>query len=453
MNHLQFPENFSWGVATAAYQIEGAFNEDGRTPSIWDTFSKIPGKIKDHSNGDVACDHYHRWKEDIALMKDLGIQSYRFSISWSRILPAGRGEVNQKGLDFYSQLVDGLLDAGIEPMVTLYHWDLPQILQDEGGWANRQTAEAFAEYADVVTRALGDRVKSWITHNEPWCASMLGHQLGIHAPGITDWHTALTAAHTILYSHGLAVEKIRANIPDAEVGIVLNFTPATPASAKPQDYRVMQNWEGYFFRWFLDAIYGRLYPADMVAYYQRQGSLPKGLDFVQDGDMEIIATPIDFLGVNYYTRQIIQADGDNEGFGFLPNLQAEYTAIGWEVHPESLYRLLNRIYFEYDIPKIIITENGASYLEAPDENGRVNDQKRIDYLQGHLTAIHRAIQNGVPVAGYMQWSLMDNYEWAEGYTQRFGIVYVDYDTQERFPKESAYWYRDVIAANGLQSEK
>ncbi|MCP4423386.1 MAG: beta-glucosidase [Chloroflexi bacterium] len=440
---LQFPDGFVWGAATSAYQIEGGWDEDGRSPSIWDTFAKTPGKTKNGATGDVACDHYHRWPEDVALMKELGIQVYRFSVSWPRILPDGTGRVNQKGLDYYGRLVDALLEAGITPMPTLYHWELPQVLQDAGGWPKRKTIHAFVELADVASRALGDRVTNWITHNEPWCTTFLSHQVGVHAPGWQDWTAAITASHHVLLSHGLAVERIRANVPDAEVGIALNFEPATPASSSPADYDAARLWEGYFFRWFLDAIYGRRYPADMVHHYIQQGHLPNGLDFVQDDDMSLIATPLDFLGINYYTRNITQAGGSLDDHRSVPNPGAEYTQMGWEVHPDSFYKLLNRLYFEYNIPKLYVTENGCSYLDSP------NDQKRIDYLNDHISAMHRAIQNGVPIAGYLQWSLLDNYEWAEGYTQRFGIVYVDYQTQQRIPKESAYWYQNVIKHNGL----
>ncbi|MFZ0544677.1 MAG: GH1 family beta-glucosidase [Candidatus Promineifilaceae bacterium] len=446
-----FPENFLWGVATSAYQIEGAWDEDGKGESIWDRFSHLPGNIKDGTTADVACDHYHLWPQDIALMKELGIQAYRFSISWPRILPQGRGKVNQAGLDYYGRLVDGLLEAGIVPFVTLYHWDLPQAVQDEGGWPARGTAEAFADYADLVSRSLGDRVTNWITHNEPWCASLLSYQAGEHAPGLKDPYLALKAAHHLLLSHGLAVPVIRRNSPGAEVGITLNFEDAVPASPSAADYNAARLWEGYFFRWFLDPIYGRHYPADMVAEYEARGYLPDGMDFVKEGDMDTIAVQTDFMGVNYYTRQVSR---DREMAENLPPTvfrapDSELTEMGWEVYPEGLFHLLNRFHFEYRIPKLYITENGCSYMDGPDENGRVADQRRIAYLEGHLNAVARAIDNGVPVAGYMQWSFMDNFEWAWGYQQRFGIVYVDYETQKRYPKDSAFWYRDVIARNGL----
>jgi beta-glucosidase len=451
---LEFPDNFLWGVATSAYQIEGAWAEDGKAESVWDRFSHTPGKIIDSSNGDMACDHYHRLSEDVALMKSLGIQAYRFSISWPRIFPEGYGRINQAGLDFYSRLVDELLTVGIRPMITLYHWDLPQVLEDKGGWPVRETAAAFADLAEVVSRSLGDRVKSWITHNEPWCTSFLGYQIGVHAPGVQDWNTALRASHHVLLSHGLAVPRIRQNAAGAEVGIALNFEEAVPASDSAADYHAARLWHGQLGRWFLDPVYGRHYPADVVAHYEAEGYLPAGMDFVQPGDMETIAVPTDFLGVNYYTRRVCRDERavDNRPQTVFAAPASERTEMGWEVEPEELYRLLSRLHFEYRIPKIYITENGCSYMDGPDVHGRVADQRRIDYLEGHLTAVHRAISQGVPVAGYMQWSLMDNFEWAMGYTQRFGLVYVDYDSQKRYPKDSAYWYQDVIRRNGLENE-
>jgi beta-glucosidase len=447
---LNFPTDFLWGAATSAYQIEGAWNVDGRTPSIWDTFSHTPGKTKNGETGDVACDHYHRWSEDVALMREIGLKAYRFSVSWPRILPDGRGRVNQKGLDFYGRLVDALLEANIIPMPTLYHWELPQTLQDEGGWPVRSVVEPFVELADAVSRALGDRVSHWMTHNEPWCTSLLSHQVGIHAPGWQDWPAALAAAHHVLLSHGLAAAQIRANVANAEVGIAINFEPATPASDSLEDYHAARLWEGYYFRWFVDPLFGRLYPADMADHYTRSGKLPNGLDFAREGDMETIAAPLDFFGVNYYTRHIAQASESLDAHRSVPNPGAEYTAMNWEVHPDSFYGLLNRLHFEYRPRKIFVTENGCSYLDEPDETGRVADGRRIAYLQSHLEAAHRAIQNGVPLAGYLQWSLLDNYEWAEGYSQRFGMIHIDYATQKRTLKDSALWYRDVIAQNGLK---
>ena len=457
MTNLQFPPSFVWGTATSSYQIEGAAHEDGCGESIWDRFSHTPGKIEDGSTGDVACDHYHRWRDDIELMKELGLQAYRFSIAWPRILPEGRGRVNQAGLDFYDRLVDGLLEKGITPFATLYHWDLPQVLQDQGGWPARATAEAFVEYADVVSRALGDRVKHWITHNEPWCASMLSYQIGEHAPGLHDWPAALAAAHHLLLSHGWAVPVLRGNSPDSEVGITLNFTVATPASSSDEDEAAARVFDGYFNRWFVDPLYRGAYPDDMIGQYTREGHLPaSGPPFVHARDMEAIAAPIDFLGVNYYTRAVISKAmlemGENmpEALPDMPGV--ERTEMGWEVYPQGLHDLLLRLHTGYNPSKLYITENGVSYSDGPGADGRIHDERRTRYLRDHFAASKRAIDEGVPLAGYFVWSLMDNFEWAKGYTQRFGIVWVDYETQQRVPKDSALWYRQVIEDNALNYE-
>jgi beta-glucosidase len=455
MTTLRFPNEFVWGVATSSYQIEGAAAEDGRGESIWDRFSKTPGKVKDGTNGDVACDHYHRFREDIALMKDLGIRHYRFSVAWPRILPAGRGKVNPAGLDFYGRLVDALLEAGIQPFVTLYHWDLPQVLQDEGGWAKRSTAEAFVEYAGAVARSLGDRVKKWITHNEPWCASLLSHQQGIHAPGLKDYRTALAASHHLLLSHGLSVPVIRAASPGAEVGITLNLTPAEPASPSVADHDAARHFDGYFNRWFLDPLFGRRYPADMIADYVSAGHLPpEGFTVVQPGDLEAIAVKCDFLGINYYNRTVLRSDkvpeAQNEPRQVFLAPEKEWTEMGWEVHPNGLRDILLRVHLDYRPRKIYVTENGASYSTPPGPDGRVQDEQRLHFLRDHFVAAHRAMQGGVPLAGYFVWSLMDNFEWDRGYSQRFGIVWVDYKTQQRIPKDSALWYRGVIAENAVQ---
>ncbi|MBK9712844.1 MAG: beta-glucosidase [Kouleothrix sp.] len=457
MSKLTFPPGFTWGAATAAYQIEGAWNEDGRSESIWDRFTHTPGNVRDGSSGDVACDHYHRWRDDIALMKDLGLQSYRFSVAWPRVLPDGRGRVNQAGLDFYSRLVDGLLEAGIEPYVTLYHWDLPQILQDQGGWPARATAEAFVEYADVVSRALGDRVKHWITHNEPWCAAFLSHQVGEHAPGWHDWPAAIAASHHLLLSHGWAVPAIRANSPDAEVGITLNFGPVVPASPSAADYVAYRQEDGYAHRWFVDPLYGRHYPADMVADYIAAGYLPAdGMTFVQPGDLAAIAAKTDFLGVNFYTRSVARSTAVPESENLPPTVtrapKAEWTEMDWEIAPDSLYELLVRLHVTYRPGKLYITENGASYSDGPGVDGQIHDARRLRYLRDHFAAAQRAIAAGAPLAGYFVWSLMDNFEWAKGYTQRFGIVWVDYQTQQRIPKDSALWYRQVIADNAIEAD-
>lgn len=452
MNKLHFPQTFVWGSATASYQIEGAWQEDGKGESIWDRFSHTPGNVLNEANGDVACDHYHRWPEDIALMKELGLQAYRFSIGWPRILPEGVGKVNLAGVDFYSRLVDALLEAEITPFVTLYHWDLPQALQDRGGWPKRHTAEAFVEYADVITRALGDRVTHWITHNEPWCASLLSHQIGEHAPGWRDWHAGLAAAHHLLLSHGWAVPVIRRNSPGAEVGITLNLYTAVTAKQTPENLKAVRMYDGYFNRWFLDPIYGRRYPADIVETYLQAGVLSSGeLDFVVDGDFEAMGAYTDFLGVNYYSRALVKA---GPASSILPvddpeNAALERTDMGWEVYPKGLYDMLCRLHFEYQPAKIYVTENGASYADAPGVDGKVHDTRRIDYLRNHFIKAHEAMAAGAPLAGYFVWSLMDNFEWAKGYTERFGIVWVDYETQQRIPKESARWFQRVIAENAV----
>ncbi len=458
MTKYVFPENFAWGTATSSYQIEGAANEDGRGESIWDRYSKTPGKVNDGSNGDVACDHYHRYRDDIALMKDLGVKAYRFSIAWPRILPTGRGAVNAAGLDFYEKIVDTLLAAGIEPYVTLYHWDLPQKLQDEGGWAFRPTAEAFAAYSEVVAKRLGDRVKKWITHNEPWCASLLSHQIGIHAPGIKDYRTALAASHHLLLSHGMAVPILRECSKGAEVGITLNLTPTVPASRSAADIDAARHFDGYFNRWFLDPLFGRHYPADMIADYIELGHLPaEGLTVLQPGDLKIIAVPCDFLGVNYYNRTVMRSDKVPEEQNAARTVhlapKEEWTEMGWEVYPDGLREILTRVHLEYGPAKLYVTENGASYSDGPDANGRVNDERRRVFLRDHFVAAKRAMDAGAPLAGYFVWSLMDNFEWERGYTQRFGIVWVDYESQKRTPKVSALWYKRVIAANAVDASE
>jgi beta-glucosidase len=451
MVKVSFPHNFLWGAATSSYQIEGAAHEDGRGESIWDRFARTPGKVEDGTNGDVACDHYHRYRDDVRLMKSLGLQAYRFSVAWPRIQPTGRGRANAKGLDFYSRLVDQLLEAGITPFATLYHWDLPQALQDEGGWPVRSTAEAFVEYASLVARALGDRVKDWITHNEPWCAGILSHQRGIHAPGWKDWGAALAASHHLLLSHGWAVPVLRRDSPGSRVGITVNLTPAIPASPSAADHDACRQFDGYFNRWFLDPLHGRRYPADMVADYTAAGHLPGGLAFDKPGDLEAIAAKCDFLGVNYYCRAVVRADRPWDGLAredldrFAPG--AAYTEMGWEVHPEGLFQILTRVHLTYGPPRIYVTENGASYGTAPDGAGRVRDEARVTFLRDHFLAARRAIDAGVPLGGYFVWSLLDNYEWDRGYSQRFGIVWVDYETQARVPKDSALWYGRVIAEN------
>jgi len=438
-----FPKGFVWGAATASYQIEGAWDEDGKGENIWDRFSHAPGNVDNGDTGDVACDHYHRWPEDVALMKAMGLKAYRFSIAWARILPAGRGVVNQTGIDFYSRLVDALLEAGIEPWVTLYHWDLPQALEDEGGWPARMSADAFVEYADVVTRALGDRVKNWITFNEPWVSAFVGYQDGRHAPGLTDRDAAVAAAHHLLLSHGRSVPVIRANCPDAYVGITLNLTPQVPASPGIPDRKLATWTDGYINRYFLDPLVGRGYPGDITTGYG------KAMEVVQPVDMDTIAVPIDFLGINNYTRNIAR---DKDASNNEPQTLFrgdEITEMDWEVYPKGLYNILGRLHFEYSFPAIYITENGAAFPDEVNEDGEVDDPARLSYIKRHLEMVYSAIQIGVPVKGYFVWSLFDNFEWGFGYAKRFGIVYIDYQTLQRIPKSSAKWYRQVINDNGV----
>ena len=451
-NKIVFPKDFLWGSATASYQIEGAWNKHGKGESTWDRFTHTPGKIKNNDDGDVANDHYRLWKKDIGLMKKLGLRAYRFSIAWPRILPAGRGKVNQKGIDFYSRLVDGLLDANITPFATLFHWDLPQVLEDEGGWAVRSTADAFVEYTDAITRALGDRVKNWATHNEPSVVAWLGYETGVHAPGLRDIKLAVRAAHHLLLSHGLAVPVIRRNSPNSEAGIVLNIGWKVPASKSAMDMESARLDDGRWFRWFADPVYGRGYPADMVEFYANQGALPNGMDFVQAGDMKVIAAPTDFIGLNYYGRNLHRIDSpDNDPqIDFpLPKTPEHWTEMDWENYPDGLSGSLARVYFDYQPRKIYITENGASYSTPPDKKGNVPDIHRTNYLKTHFAAAHRAMQAGVPLAGYFVWSLMDNFEWSFGFGQRFGIVWVDFETQKRILKDSAKWYKTVIKKNGF----
>jgi beta-glucosidase len=450
---ILFPEGFLWGAATSAYQIEGGWNEDGKGESTWDRFAHTPGKIDDASNGDVACDHYHCWRDDIALMKSLGLKAYRFSISWPRILPKGVGAVNPAGLDFYSRLVDGLLEAGLTPFATLYHWDLPYALYEAGGWPERNTAEAFVRYADVVSRALGDRVKHWATHNEPWCISFLSYQIGEHAPGHKeDWPGAIRTAHHVLLSHGWAAPLIRRNSPGAQVGIVLNLTPAYPASPSEADVKAARDYDGYFNRWFLDPVFGKGYPQDMMASYTARGYLPDSLSLIQSGDLDAIAAPLDFLGVNYYNRTLLRDEAAAVNLPPTDHLRDEITEMGWEVYPDGLHNILTRVHREYGPRQIYITENGASYSDGPDANGKVADARRISYYHRHLAAMDRAIQEGAPVAGYFAWSLMDNFEWAKGYTQRFGLVWVDYASQRRVVKDSGQWYAGVATRNGFDDD-
>ena len=436
---MTFPEDFLWGAATSSYQIEGAEQEDGRGECIWTRFSRTPGKVQNGDTGAVACDHYHRYKDDVALMKDLNLQAYRFSISWPRVIPQGTGATNQAGLDFYSRLVDELLEADILPFVTLYHWDLPQALQDQGGWANPESVKWFADYTQLMTRTLGDRVQHWITLNEPWVIAFLGNLYGIHAPGITDITTSYQAAHHLMLAHGMSMPIIRAQVADSIAGITLDFTPAFPASDDPQDVLAAKRADGQKNRWFADAVLKGQYPQDMVEFL---GSTLDGLDL---DAVKSARVPMDFLGMNYYTRQVNTYDENAPlHFGTVDLGDKDRTDIGWDIVPDVFRDFLIRLNTEYDLPPLYITENGSAYYDPEPVDGVVDDPKRLDYLKQHLNAIEEALAAGVPLKGYFAWSLMDNFEWAYGYDMRFGIVHVDFETLKRTPKQSALYYRDLI---------
>ncbi|MGA0902222.1 MAG: GH1 family beta-glucosidase [Candidatus Nanopelagicaceae bacterium] len=429
---------FTWGVATSAYQIEGAAFEDGRAASIWDTFTRVPGAIINGDNGDIACDHYHRYKEDLDLMKWLGVTAYRFSISWPRVIPNGVGPINQKGIDFYDRLIDGALERGIEPWPTLYHWDLPQALQDRGGWMVRESADWFAEYSHKMAERFADRVKNWMTINEPFCSAWLGHLTGIMAPGIKDLKSSIAASHHLLLGHGHATRAIREVNKDVKVGVVLNFTPAIPATDSNEDLLAAQLADGFDNRWFADPVFKASYPKDIVEAF--------GINVPIIGDdLSVISTPIDFLGMNFYFRQTVTFDEKAVPLKYrqvTPNV--ERTFMGWEVHAPTLTDLLIRFSTEYKPKEIFITENGSAWDDRV-VDGKVEDKERMSYLERHLEAIFTAKANGVPVNGYFAWSLLDNFEWAYGYGKRFGLVYVDYATQKRIPKSSAHFYREKIA--------
>ena len=429
---------FVWGVATSSYQIEGAANEDGRGKSIWDTFCKVPGKVANFDNGDIACDHYHRFKEDLDLMKWMGVKAYRFSVAWPRVIPDGVGRVNEMGLDFYDRLIDSLLEREIAPWLTMYHWDLPEALQIRGGWNNREVVEWFGEYAEVLTSRFGDRVKNWMTLNEPLCSAWLGHLYGDMAPGIKDLQTALNVSHHLLMSHGLACQVIRSNVSEANVGIVINVTPAVPATDNQDDRNAAQLADGFDNRWFLDPVFGRTYPADVI---DTLGASPE----IHSGDMKLIAQDLDFLGVNFYFRQTVAADQNSKPLPIrsVNRENVKRTAMNWEVHPQAFEEILLRISKEYSPKAIYITENGSAWNDEV-INGEIIDDERIDYLARHLDAMRSAKNQGAPILGYFAWSFLDNFEWAYGYEKRFGLIYVDYKTQTRTPKKSALFYRQLL---------
>ncbi len=436
---MNFPENFLWGAATSSYQIEGAALEHGRGECIWTRFANTPGKVHNGDSGAVACDHYHRYPEDVALMKSLNLQAYRFSTSWPRVLPAGTGATNPAGLDFYDRLVDELIEANIIPFVTLYHWDLPQALQDRGGWGNPDSVAWFAEYTDLLTNRLGDRVKHWITLNEPWVIAFLGNWMGLHAPGIRDIKTSYRVAHHLMLAHGESMRVIRKNVPESIAGITLDFNPAFPATDSPEDKQAAIYADGQKNRWFTDAVLKGTYPEDMVNVL---GDILEGLDL---GAVQSAKEPMDFLGVNYYTRTVV-AYNEHAPYKVQAISRADFprTDIGWEIVPDVFRDFLIRLNNDYSPPPLYITENGSAYYDPEPVNGVVQDPKRTEYLKNHLQAISDAINSGVPVHGYFVWSLLDNFEWAYGYDMRFGVVHVDFDTLKRTPKQSALFYRDLI---------
>ncbi|OUM97869.1 MAG: hypothetical protein BAA04_08110 [Firmicutes bacterium ZCTH02-B6] len=500
MSDCRFPAGFLWGAATSAYQVEGAVAEDGRGESIWDRFCREPGRIEKGDTGDIACDHYHRWRDDIELMRRLGLTSYRFSVAWPRVFPSGKGQPNKAGLAFYERLVDALLAAGIRPLVTLYHWDLPAALQDRGGWTNRDTAYRFRDYAAFLFERLGDRVDLWLTVNEPYVAAMVGHALGIHAPGLKDLGAAVRAAHHLLLGHGLAVEafddlgmrKAGRGQGPARIGLSLDIHAYAPATDRDADVEAMERARTLEARWFVDPVLLGRYPADGLEWYKGQGVEPP----VKDEDMALISRPIDIFGLNYYRRHTVVHDSGRPFFGYRVEVPPgrPVTELGWEVYPQGLYQVLAWLRDTYlrseassnaasasgmgrqgpaaeqGLPRPIaffVTENGAAYPDVPEPapepgqgkesasqpNGvRIRDTQRRDYIAAHLYHVWRAIQDGIPVEGYWAWALMDNFEWAKGYSSRFGLVYVDYTTQERIIKDSGHWYSVVCQGNGLNAD-
>jgi beta-glucosidase len=451
---VQFPDGFAWGTATASYQIEGAVDEGGRAPSIWDTFSHTPGAIENGDTGDVADDHYHRYVEDVGLMAGLGVGWYRFSLAWPRLIPQGTGAINEQGLDFYSRLIDELLERGIKPWVTLYHWDLPQALQDQGGWPERETAYRYAEYAAAVHARLHDRVKHWTTLNEPWVSSFLGYAVGIHAPGIKDPESALKAAHHLMLGHGLAIDAMRAQAGDDEqFGVTLNLHPAAAASDDPADQDAERRVDGLANRIFLDPLLRGGYPQDVLEDVR---AITDGAH-IHDGDENQIAVKPDFLGINYYFRTVVR-QGDNgrdapspwPGQGDVEQVSRglPQTEMGWEIDADGLYDMITRVARDYPGYDLYVTENGAAFADVKSDDGHVHDRQRIEYLDAHFRAAHRAIEDGAPLRGYFVWSLLDNFEWAYGFSKRFGLIHVDYETLERTPKDSARWFAEVTRANG-----
>jgi len=450
-----FPPNFVWGAATSAYQIEGAWNEDGRRPSIWDTFVHRPGHVRTGETGDTAADHYHRLAEDLELMSAIGLKAYRFSVAWTRIVPEGTGAVNPAGLDFYDRLVDGLLAKGITPYPTLFHYDLPQPLQDKGGWPNRDTAKHFGDYARVVGERLGDRVDHWITHNEPWVTAFLGHLSGEHAPGKHNPFATVAATHHVLLSHGYAVQALRAAARrPLQVGIALNLSPAYPATNSPNDLKAVQFTDGFINRIILDPLLKGRYPEDFTNGWLwrllERGLSRKPRSLIQADDFKVISTPLEWIGANYYSRGVVR---------YLPVIKSmqvrprgsEYSEM-WEIYPPGIFDLLTRLHKDYDHSNWVVSENGVPVHDEVAADGGVHDVQRIRYLQTHIAEVRRAIAAGVPVTGYFVWSLLDNFEWIYGYSKRFGLVYVNFESKQRILKDSGKWFGQVIRANGLPPE-
>ncbi len=446
----RFPDGFLWGAATAAYQVEGGARDDGRGASIWDTYCAVPGRVHGGDTGDVACDHYHLYRQDVRLMKEMGLASYRFSIAWPRIFPDGAGRPNRKGVDFYDSLIDELLRAGIDPMATLYHWDLPQALQDKGGWDGRDTVDRFADYSQYAFARFGDRVTKWITLNEPWVVAFVGNYIGRHAPGLTDLSVAVQVSHHLHLAHAKAVERYR-NCARAggEIGIALNLYPMYPASESEADKEASERADEYHNRWFLDPVLRGEYPRRLWEEFAAGLNAPA----IGAEDMRTIAANrCDFLGINYYFRRVIRAAGVHRILRYeeVKPRESRYTDMDWEIYPEGLFDLLRDIKTAYDNPPVYITENGAAFRDRPDGDGMVDDAERIAFLKSHIEQAHRAIEDGVKLRGYYVWSLMDNFEWGHGYNKRFGLVRVDYGTLARIWKKSAFWYRDIVANNGAR---
>ncbi len=442
-----FPDGFLWGASTAAYQIEGAVREDGRGPSIWDAFCRLPGKIAGGDTGDTACDHYHRWPEDVALLREMGLGAYRLSVAWPRILPEGRGAPNLKGLEFYDRLVDGILEAGIDPWICLYHWDLPQALEDRGGWQNRDTASWFAEYAQLTVRRLGDRVKHWATFNEPNCACVKGYGDGEHAPGIRGHLSALTAIHVMNLAHGRGIEAMRSERAGLLLGNIFNFHPYEPASDREEDEIATQT---------LDALWNRSFPdPQMLGHYPEPLAAEMVEPLVQAGDLELIRQKLDYFAFNHYSRSRVRRDPDHpfEARTLPPPAGAPVTDMGWEIAPDAFRAVMIEAKERYagDLP-IYILENGAAFPDRVEADGRIRDEQRIGYLRAYLGAVQDAIEAGVPVRGYFVWSLLDNFEWTLGYGKRFGLVHVDYETQERRPKDSFHFYAELAHGAALDRE-